>query len=50
MEFVNQVANWLYADGDFILSMCNVIAFSFALETLAYLISLITMVVSRTCR
>ncbi len=50
MEFVNEVATWLYADGDFIMSMCNVIAFAFSLETLAYLISLITMVVNRTCR
>lgn len=50
MDFVNEVATWLYADGDYIMSICKVIAFSFSLETLAYLIGLIVMVVGRTCK
>jgi len=50
MDFINSVATWFYAEGDIVMTMCNVIAFCFALETLAYLISLITMVVGRTCK
>lgn len=50
MDFVNSVAMWFYAEGDLVMTMCNVIAFTFSLETLAYLISLITMVVNRTCK
>lgn len=50
MEFVNTVATWLYAEGDIVMSICNVIAFAFSLETLAYLISLITTMVVRTCK
>ncbi|MBQ8165755.1 MAG: hypothetical protein IJZ96_01815 [Lachnospiraceae bacterium] len=50
MEFVNTIASWLYADGDMVMSICNVIAFVFSLETIAYLISLITMVVGRLCK
>ena len=50
MDFVSTVSTWFYAEGDMIKTMCNVIAFVFSLETLAYLISLITMVVGRTCK
>ena len=50
MDFVNTIASWLYADGDMVMSICNVIAFVFSLETIAYLISLITMVVGRLCK
>ena len=50
MDFVNTVSTWFYAEGDIVKSMCNVIAFTFSLETIAYLISLIMMVVGRTCK
>lgn len=50
VEFVNTIATWLYAQGDLVMSVCNVIAFVFSLETIAYLISLIMMVVNRTCK
>lgn len=50
MDFVNTVAAWLYAEGDTVKCMCNVIAFIFSLETIAYLISIIMMVVNRTCK
>lgn len=50
MEFVNSITTWFYAEGDMVMTMCRVIALVFSLETLAYMIGLIVMVVGRTCK
>lgn len=50
MDFITEIATYLYANGNLLMTMCRVIGFAFSLETLAYIISLIMGVTKTVCK
>ena len=41
MDSLDYIVTWLYSGGDMLMCTCRVIVFIFALEAMAYLISLV---------
>ena len=50
MDFISQIAVYLYSDGNLLLTACKVIAFIFSLESLSYLVGIVMGVAKTACR
>lgn len=42
MDLLDIIVNFLYADGNVLLCLCNIVSFIFGLEAMAYLVSIVS--------